>query len=90
MTTLSLSKMMAGESFKFHIQYQQTINIMMIKSILFSTALTLTVIVSNAQTIPNASFESWTNSGTYETPDGWATLNAMTSPASVYTATKGA
>lgn len=39
--------------------------------------------------IPNNSFESWTNMGTYENPDSWGTMNNTTALASVYTATKG-
>ncbi len=39
--------------------------------------------------IPNASFETWTTVGSYETPDGWSTMNPTTNVASVYTATKG-
>ncbi len=45
-------------------------------------------LVSQAQ-IPNAGFETWTSMGTYENPDGWATLNDLTAGASVFTATKG-
>ncbi|MCX6185546.1 MAG: T9SS type A sorting domain-containing protein [Bacteroidetes bacterium] len=43
-----------------------------------------------AQTIPNASFENWTfkNSKFYD-PDGWGTLNPMTSPANLITCNKG-
>lgn len=39
--------------------------------------------------IPNASFENWSNSNGYNTPDGWSNINAMTAPMSVYTAEKG-
>lgn len=39
--------------------------------------------------IPNNSFENWTSVGAYEIPDQWGTLNNLTSPSSVYTATKG-
>jgi hypothetical protein len=39
--------------------------------------------------IPNASFENWTTTGGYSTPDGWDNLNALTSSASVYTCEKG-
>lgn len=45
--------------------------------------------VSKAQTIPNSSFESWTNMGSYNNPSGWATMNNSTSSSSIYTATKG-
>jgi hypothetical protein len=44
--------------------------------------------ISIAQ-LPNPGFETWTSMGTYENPDGWATLNDYTTAASVYTATKG-
>lgn len=62
---------------------------MMIKSILLSTALVFSLGFVNAQTIPNADFENWTNAGSYENPDGWGTFNPATSIMSVYTATKG-
>lgn len=39
--------------------------------------------------IPNAGFESWSNSSGYNTPDGWDNLNSMTSSMSVYTCLKG-
>lgn len=39
--------------------------------------------------IPNNGFENWTTTGTYSTPDNWATLNSMTAPLGVFTATKG-
>ena len=39
--------------------------------------------------IPNASFENWTNRGSYENPDGWSTMNNTTSISNVYTATIG-
>lgn len=44
--------------------------------------------ISNAQ-LPNPGFETWMNMGSYENPDGWATLNDYTTSASIYTATKG-
>ncbi len=44
--------------------------------------------ISIAQ-LPNPGFETWTSMGTYENPDGWATLNDYTTSASIYTATKG-
>jgi hypothetical protein len=46
--------------------------------------------ISEAQTIPNAGFETWTNMGTYGEPASWSTLNQMTSTASVFTAQSGA
>lgn len=39
--------------------------------------------------IPNSGFETWTNMGTYENPDGWGTLNSSTDSTGVYTVTKG-
>jgi hypothetical protein len=39
--------------------------------------------------IPNAGFENWTSAGSYNNPDNWDQLNAMTSSASIYTCTKG-
>lgn len=39
--------------------------------------------------IPNNGFENWTSMGSYNNPDGWATMNDITSISSVYTATKG-
>lgn len=31
----------------------------------------------NAQTLPNAGFETWNDMGTYEDPDNWITLNSL-------------
>jgi len=42
-----------------------------------------------AQTIPNNSFENWTNMGNYSDPDMWGTLNSTTNLAGVYTVTQG-
>jgi hypothetical protein len=39
--------------------------------------------------IPNAGFENWTSMSTYNNPDNWDQLNAMTSSMSVYTCAKG-
>lgn len=44
---------------------------------------------SNAQSIPNGGFESWTNMGSYETPASWDNLNSYSAAFSVYTCTKG-
>ncbi|MBN9484881.1 MAG: hypothetical protein BGO70_05825 [Bacteroidetes bacterium 43-93] len=35
--------------------------------------------------IPNASFENWTNHGSYNTPDGWDNRNAQTASAAIFT-----
>lgn len=39
--------------------------------------------------IPNGGFEEWTNMGTYNNPDQWATLNDLTASAGGFTCTKG-
>jgi len=39
--------------------------------------------------IPNAGFENWTSAGSYEVPDQWGNMNAVTSATSVYTTIKG-
>ncbi len=39
----------------------------------------IAVAVAAAQ-IPNAGFENWTSAGTYEDPDGWATMNSISVP----------
>ena len=39
--------------------------------------------------IPNAGFENWTSMGSYNNPNNWDQLNAMTASMSVYTCTKG-
>jgi len=39
--------------------------------------------------IPNGSFESWTNHGSYYTPDGWDNLNAQTASAAIFTCQQG-
>lgn len=56
-----------------------------ILSVITITSLSISL---NAQ-IPNSGFETWMNMGTYENPDGWATLNDYTTGAGVYTAEKG-
>ncbi len=43
----------------------------------------------HAQNIPNGGFENWTNMGSYFEPDGWGTLNSVTSAQSIYTVTRG-
>ena len=49
----------------------------------------LSIAVSNAQTIPNASFENWTSMGSYNNLDAWSTLNDMTASMSTFTCVKG-
>lgn len=39
--------------------------------------------------IPNASFENWTTTGSYSTPDDWDNFNALTASAGVFTCEKG-
>lgn len=39
--------------------------------------------------VPNASFESWTNHGSYSTPDGWDNRNAQTASAATFTCQQG-
>lgn len=39
--------------------------------------------------IPNNSFESWSNTGSYQTPAGWENLNQITYSGGVYTCIKG-
>ena len=51
-------------------------------------ALFITSSMTLAQ-IPNAGFENWTSMGSYSIPDSWSCLNAMTSPMSVYTCSRG-
>lgn len=59
------------------------------KNLIFAFALMFVATISNAQTVPNGTFQNWTNSSGYWTPDNWATTNSLTSSASVYTAVKG-
>lgn len=53
----------------------------------FTTGLFLTA--SAWAQIPNNGFENWTSAGSYQNPDNWDNLNAMTTSMSVYTCTKG-
>ncbi len=71
----------------FTIEFNFKISIMkkFILSVITITSLSISL---NAQ-IPNSGFETWMNMGTYENPDGWATLNDYTTGAGVYTAEKG-
>lgn len=59
------------------------------KQTILAFALMFAVAISNAQSVPNGSFEYWSNPNGYLVPDSWETLNDMTSTASVYTATRG-
>ena len=44
--------------------------------------------VATAQTIPNAGFETWVTSGSYENPQSWGTLNQQTSLLGIKTVVK--
>jgi len=43
----------------------------------------------NAQTIPNAGFENWSNQGSYDTPDYWVSYNSTIGTFGVLTAEQG-
>jgi hypothetical protein len=58
------------------------------KIVLSTLCIGLMSAISFAQ-LPNPGFETWMNMGTYENPDGWSTLNDLTTSTGVYTATKG-
>lgn len=58
------------------------------KKVIFLFA-AVTVTMTAVAQIPNAGFETWTNTAGYNTPTGWDNLNATTSALSVYTCTKG-
>ena len=58
------------------------------KIILSAIAGSFLTITAFAQ-IPNNSFESFTNMGTYDNPVSWGTMNNTTNAMSVYTAQKG-
>lgn len=45
------------------------------KKIVFLSVIAFSLSAHAQQTIPNAGFETWTNSFIYEEPTGWATLN---------------
>jgi hypothetical protein len=59
------------------------------KTKLLSIAAGMVLATSAFAQIPNNSFENWTTVGSYSNPNQWSTLNATTSPFSVYTCTKG-
>jgi len=61
----------------------------MIKKAFLSAALMFITVISNAQTIPNGTFQNWSNPSGFLDPDNWGTLNSLTTSASVYTATRG-
>lgn len=53
-----------------------------------ATALMFIAMISKAQSIPNAGFETWDNMGAYSNPNEWGTMNNTTTLANVYTAEK--
>ena len=59
------------------------------KQTILAIALMFTAVISKAQSVPNGSFEAWSNPSGYLVPDDWETLNDMTTTAGVYTATRG-
>ncbi len=60
----------------------------MIKNLSATLALLLFITTaSQAQTIPNAGFENWTNFGTYSDPTSWSSYNSMSG--SVFTCEQG-
>lgn len=56
-----------------------------ILSIIFGAACSLSAFAQ----IPNNGFENWSTVGSYNNPDSWGNLNAVTSVLSVYTCVKG-
>ncbi len=59
------------------------------KQTILAIALMFIALISKAQSVSNGNFETWSNPNGYLVPDGWETLNDMTSSESVYTATRG-
>lgn len=57
-----------------------------ISSLAFSVLFITTNLFSQ---IPNSGFENWTSVGSYQIPNGWATMNNTTASYSLFTATKG-
>lgn len=56
---------------------------------IFTLFAALTISAGAFAQIPNASFESWTTSGSANNPDSWGNLNSTTGAFSVYTCEKG-
>lgn len=54
--------------------------------LLFISILATSVVFSQA--LPNASFDNWTNAGSYDDPDNWNTLNSLTATFGVVTVQK--
>ena len=59
------------------------------KQTFLAIAMMFTAAISKAQSVPNGSFEAWSNPNGYLVPNDWETLNDMTTTAGVYTATRG-
>ena len=59
------------------------------KKLLILSTLIANFSLLKAQTIPNASFENWTNMGSYSNPNGWDQLNSLTSLGGIYTCEQG-
>lgn len=59
------------------------------KKIILTLSTTILLTTSVLAQMPNSSFETWTNMGTYSVPDKWDNLNGMTTSAGIYTCTKG-
>src|SRR5271157_5926898 len=57
--------------------------------IYLSIILLFTIMVTQAQSIPNAGFENWTSKGSYSDPDSWMCFNDLTASKSVYTCEQG-
>lgn len=59
------------------------------KKIATLSILLVTFLAAAQAQIPNGSFENWTTTGGYDSPDGWDNFNALTAPSTVYTCEKG-
>ncbi|MBI3520758.1 MAG: T9SS type A sorting domain-containing protein [Bacteroidetes bacterium] len=59
------------------------------KKTINSIILAMLISASTIAQIPNAGFETFTNMGSYDIPNGWGTMNNATATSSVFTATKG-
>lgn len=60
------------------------------KLLLFISTLLFINLFSIAQDLPNGSFESWDDMGTYENPTDWTTPNDFSSLVNIFTVTKEA
>lgn len=55
----------------------------------FAISILLALALSVQSQIPNFSFENWINTGSYDIPDQWGTLNNTTAASGIFTVTKG-